>query len=247
MGVFLNFFAVAVGSFIGLRVGNRFSEKTGQAVMTALGLVVVLVAMSNAERTGNVLIPLISLVIGTLIGEWLNIEGALERFGGWLRDRVGARLEDGQNTESDSTRNRFISGFVTASLVFCVGPLTILGSIQDGIGLPVGFQQIAIKSALDFFGAIAFAASLGAGVFFSAFAVLLIQGAFTLAGVLLGNFMSTPMINEMTSVGGLLLLGLALILLDIKRPRVANMLPALLLAPLIVAIAGALGVNVYPL
>jgi hypothetical protein len=128
-----------------------------------------------------------------------------------------------------------------------VGPLTIVGSIQDGMGLPAGFQQIAIKSALDLFASMAFAASLGYGVAFSVLTILVVQGGLSLAGMALGEFMSAPMVNEMTAVGGLILMGLALILLDIQRPRVANMLPALLLAPLSVAVATALGIDVYPL
>jgi uncharacterized membrane protein YqgA involved in biofilm formation len=119
--------------------------------------------------------------------------------------------------------------------------------MQDGMGLPIGFQQLAIKSVLDGFAAMAFAASLGVGVAFSLITILVLQGGLALLGAVLGNFMSTPMINEMTAVGGLLLIGLSLVLLDIKRPRMANFLPALVIAPVMVAIATALGINIYPL
>lgn len=241
-GTILNAITVAIGSTLGLLIGNRLSEKIQQSVITGLGLVTLFVGVSNAGQTGNVIIPLISLVTGAIVGELLNIDLALERFGGWLQSRFGGKSsEDNQND-----RARFINGFVTASLVFCIGPLTFVGSIQDGMGLALGFQQLAIKSVLDFFGSMAFASSLGIGVSFGVVTILLLQGGLALAGSVLGNFMSTPMINEMTAVGGLLLMGLAMVLLDVKKPRIANFLPALIIAPLLVAIAGALGISIYP-
>jgi hypothetical protein len=115
------------------------------------------------------------------------------------------------------------------------------------MGLAIGFQQLAIKSVLDGFAGMAFAATFGVGVLFTLLTILVVQGGLALAGSLLGNFMSAPMVNEMTAVGGLLLIGLSLILLNLKKPRMANFLPALLIAPLIVAVAGALGINIYPL
>jgi len=176
------------------------------------------------------------------LGELLDLDGALQRLAGWLQTRFA-----GGGAASSEARRRFVTGFVTASLVFCVGPLTILGSIQDGMGLAVGFQQLAIKSVLDGFAALAFAASFGVGVSFSILTVLVVQGGLALAGSVLGSFMTAPMINEMTGVGGLVLMGLALVLLDVKKPRMANFLPALLIAPLLVAGAAALGINIYPL
>lgn len=128
-----------------------------------------------------------------------------------------------------------------------MGPLTVVGSIQDGMGLAGGFQQLAIKSVLDGFAAMALASSLGIGVGFTAITVLVIQGGLALGGRFIGEFMTSAMIDEMTAVGGLMIIGFSLILLDLKRPRVANFLPGLLLAPLMVAFAGALGINIYPL
>jgi uncharacterized membrane protein YqgA involved in biofilm formation len=240
-GTLLNVITVALGSALGLIVGNRLSEKIQQSVVTALGLVTLSVGISNIGSTGNIIIPLLSLVSGVIIGELLDLDAALGRLGGWLQ----ARFQRG--ADQDVQRARFINGFVTASLVFCIGPLTFVGSIQDGMGLPIGFQQLAIKSVLDGFASMAFAASLGVGVMFSVITVLLLQGGLALAGGLAGNFMSAPMINEMTAVGGLMLIGLALVLLDLKKPRMANFLPALVIAPLLVALAGALGINIYPL
>lgn len=241
-GTLLNMFTVAIGSALGLLIGNRLPERMQQSVVTGLGLVTLFVGMSNAGKTGNIIIPLISIALGAIIGELLRIDVALDHLGGWLQKRFAGGGESGADE-----RVRFTNGFVTASLVFCVGPLSFVGSIQDGMGIASGFQMLAIKSTLDAFTAMAFAASLGVGVAFSIVTVLILQGGLALAGSLLGSFMSTPMMNEMTAVGGLMLLGLALILLDVKRPRMANFLPALVIAPAIVAIATALGVNIYPL
>lgn len=241
-GTILNVITVAIGGVLGLIAGNRLSERMQESVVTGLGLVTFFVGISNAGATGNVIIPLLSMVIGAIIGELLDLDGRLEQLGGWLQTRFGG----GDQADADA-RARFINGFVTASLVFCVGPLTFVGSIQDGMGLAIGYQQLAIKSVLDGFAGMAFAASLGVGVLFSIFTVFFLQGGLALLGALVGDFMSGSMINEMTAVGGLMLIGLALVLLDVKRIRVANYLPALVIAPLLVVIAAALGIDIYPL
>jgi uncharacterized membrane protein YqgA involved in biofilm formation len=243
-GTILNVITVFIGSTIGLLIGNRLPKRIQQSVITGIGLVTVFVGISNAEKTGNVIIPLISLIAGVIIGELLRIDLALERFGGWLLARVGGKTPDQPAEQTTDQRGRFVNGFVTASLVFCVGPLTFVGSIQDGMGLAIGFQQLLIKSILDGFTSMAFASSLGIGVAFSIITVIIVQGGLALAGALVGNFMSTPMINEMTAVGGLLLIGLALVLLDLKKPRMATFLPALIVAPLLVALAAALNIPV---
>jgi uncharacterized membrane protein YqgA involved in biofilm formation len=251
-GTLLNIITVAIGTSLGLLIGNRLSQKIQDSVVTGIGLVTLFIGLSNAERTGNPIIPLLSLVIGVIVGEMLNLQGALERLAGWLQARFAPAPSSTQPTEAqadhgEDPRSRFITGFVTASLVFCIGPLTFVGSIQDGMGLAIGFQQLAIKSVLDLFTGMAFAASFGIGVSFSIVTILVLQGGLALAGSVLGNFISEPMINEMTAVGGLMLMGLALVLLNIKQPRMANFLPALVIAPLLVAIATALGLNIYPL
>ncbi|MBK9749216.1 MAG: DUF554 domain-containing protein [Chloroflexi bacterium] len=240
-GTILNIITVLIGTALGLLIGNRLPERIQQTVITGLGLVTLYVGISNAGASGNIIIPLLSLVIGAIIGELLRLDVAFEKLGAWLQTRAGGHTSDAKD------RVRFINGFVTASLVFCIGPLTFVGSMQDGMGLALGFQQLAIKSTLDGFGALAFASSLGIGVGFSAITVLVVQGGLALIGSQIGQVMTDPMINEMTGVGGLMLIGLSLILLDIKQPRIANFLPALLIAPLLVAIAAALGINIYPL
>ncbi|MBZ0289958.1 MAG: DUF554 domain-containing protein, partial [Anaerolineae bacterium] len=179
-GTLLNMIMVAVGSVLGLLIGNRLSAKIQESVVTGLGLVTLFVGISNAGKTGNVIVPLLSIATGVMIGELLNIHGALERFGDWLQRRFAEEKphppspspsdREGEQAEVDGlmdARVRFITGFVTASLVFCIGPLTFVGSMQDGMGLAIGFQQLAIKSVLDFFASMAFAASFGLGVVFS--------------------------------------------------------------------------------
>ena len=247
-GTLLNALTVAIGSTLGLFVGHRLTEQMQESVITGLGFVTLYVGISNAGKTGNVIIPLLSIVIGVILGELADLEGRLEKLAGWLQTRLAGRGADAEDAErAHESRLRFINGFVTASLVFCIGPLTFVGAIQDGMGLAIGFQQLAIKSVLDMFAGMAFAASFGIGVSFSVLTVLVLQGGLALLGSVAGEFMSTPMIDEMTAVGGLILVGLALVLLDVKKPRTANFLPALVIAPLLVAAAGVAGIDIYPL
>ena len=244
-GTLLNTVTVLVGSSLGLLIGNRLPERIQQSVVTGLGLITLFVGFDNAQASGNIIIPLLSLLSGVIVGELLRLDEQLERFGGWVQARAQGRGAVG-SADAHARRERFIEGFVTASLVFCVGPLTFVGSLQDGMGLPSGFEQLAIKSALDGFASMAFAASLGVGVLFSVLTVLGVQGGLALIGFLAGEVMSAAMVNEMTAVGGLILIGLGLRILEIKQARVENFLPALLIAPAIVAVAHALGVNIYP-
>lgn len=247
-GTILNVFTVLIGSSLGLAIGNRLEKRIQESVVTGIGLVTLFVGLSNSSETGNIIIPLLSLVSGVIVGELLRIDRRLEAFGAWLQARFQGQAD---TTESGGTRtassSRFIEGYVTASLVFCIGPLTFVGSIQDGMGLPSGFEQLAIKSTLDLFTSMAFAASLGIGVLFSVITVFGLQGGLALTGWLAGEFMTDAMINEMTAVGGLILIALSLMMLDIKQSRVANFLPGIFIAPLMVAVATALGINIYPL
>lgn len=245
-GTLLNAFTVLLGSALGLVVGGRLPPRIQESVITGLGLVTAYVGVSNAGETGNVIIPLIALVSGVIVGELLRLDARLEGLAAWVHRRFERPSAAGQPNDAGVRRARFIQGFVTASLVFCVGPLTFAGSIQDGMGLAIGFEQLAIKSVLDLFASIAFASSLGIGVMFSVLTILSVQGGLALLGSLAGDFMSDAMVNEMTAVGGLILIGLALMLLDIKKPRVANFLPALIIAPALVAAGQALGINLYP-
>jgi len=246
IGTILNAFTVALGSAIGLLVGGRLPERIQTSVVTGLGLVTLVVGIDNALGTGNIILPLLSIGTGVIIGELLDLDGKLTAFGGWLQARFAAVKAGSTPEEGEGDgRSRFITGFVTASLVFCIGPLTFLGSIQDG--MTGDYHLLAIKSVLDGFASLAFASAMGIGVAFSIITILVLQGGLALLGALAGSFMCVPMITEMTATGGLLLIGLSLILLDLKKPRMANFLPALIIAPLIVAVAGLLGIAIYPL
>ena len=238
-GTLLNAIAVLCGGLAGLVLGQRLNARLREAVVSGIGLVTFAVGISNASQTGNIIIPLVSIVSGVIVGELLDIDRRLQGFAASIQARVG-------DASDGASRLRFINGYLSASLVFCVGPLTLVGSLQDGMGLTIGFQQLAIKSVLDLITAAAFAASMGPGVLFSVLTILVLQGGLALLGSTLGEVMSAAMIAEMTAVGGLILLGLALVLLELRPLRVANFLPALVIAPLLVALAEAAGIVIYP-
>lgn len=235
-GTLINVGTVVAGSGLGLLLGHRLPPRTRTVVTDALGLVTLLIAAVSAMAVTDdvltravgadapVLIVLGSLLVGGIIGSLMRVEERLEGFGGWLQ-RV---LSRGDQT---GDRQRFIEGFVTASLVFCVGPLTILGSINEGLGN--GAQQLLLKSVLDGFASMAFAASLGIGVMASAVSVFAIQGSLTLLGVILGSFIPDPHLVALTATGGLLLTGVALRLLNLRHIAVGDLLPALIVAPLL--------------
>lgn len=235
IGTLLNVATVIIGGLVGLLLGNRLPEKMRQTVLSGLGLITLTLGVTMATQTRNILIPLFSVLIGGIIGEALGIENALERLGRWFEIRLGGLTRTGAVAE----RATMAQGFITASLVFCVGPLTILGSIQDG--LMHDYTLLAIKSTLDGFAAMALAASLGAGVLLSAITVLGYQGCISLLALFFGTALggvtrATPWVVEMTATGGVVILSIGFILLDIKRIRAANLLPAIFIAPAIVLI-----------
>jgi uncharacterized protein len=221
VGTAINVGAVLLGGGVGTFVGSRLSGRMRETAMHAIGLVTLLVGVQSFLRFDNPLVPLVSVISGLAVGELLDIDGRLGRFG----DALERSFSKGGSPVSRA--------FVTTSLLFCVGPLTVLGSLQDGIS--GDYRLLALKSALDFIAALSFASVLGWGVLLSAGSVLVVQGGLTLAGAIFGAFMDEPMVMAMTSTGGVLLLGLGLVLLELKEIRVANMLPALLFAPLLVA------------
>ena len=236
IGTWLNALTVLVGGTLGTWLGGRFPERMQETIFAALGLFTLFIGFSSALATGNPLIALGSLVIGALLGEALRLDARLEQFGAWLQ-RTLARGE--------GNASRFVEGFVTASLVFCVGPLTIQGAIEDG--LRGDYTLLAIKSVLDGFAALAFAATLGTGVLASILVIILFQGGISLLASLGTNIFTEPMVAEMTGVGGIVLLSIGLRLLNLKQIRSANLLPALFIAPAAVALMDALGIPYYPL
>lgn len=249
-GTLINVVTVLLGSSVGTLLGARLPSKIRETVLTGLGLVTLVIGMQMAFQTANMLILLGSLLVGGILGEWWDIEAGLDRFGGWLEARVthmtGGRGEEvASGDDGLDPRQRFIQGYVTASLVFCVGPLTILGSIQDG--LTGDYTLLAIKSMLDGFAALAFSASLGVGVAFSIVTILIYQGGLSLLAAQAEAYLTDPMITEMTAVGGVLIFAIGISsLLQLKKIRVANYLPALVIAPGVVAALTALGLPISP-
>jgi len=226
-----------LGGGLGTLLGDRLPQPIRETVMHGVGLVTLVVGMQLTLETQNILIVLLSVVIGGILGEWWRISAGLDRASEWLRERVARRL-------GERRMGRFSEGFITASLVFCVGPMTILGSIQDG--LSGDFSLLSIKSVLDGFTAMALGSSLGVGVLFSIVTLLLYQGGLTLLAGVADQLLTQPMIAEMTATGGVLILAIGLLLLDIRQIRVANLLPALVIAPAIVAALTALGIPLAP-
>lgn len=222
-GTFANIAAVLAGGGLGLLVGSRLPDRYRSIITAGLGLATLLVGLRLALKADSMLIVIGSLVGGGLLGEWWDLEGRLEAAGAWLRARVG------------STEGRFVTGFVTASLVYCVGPMTIVGSIQEGID--GNAEVLYAKSMLDGAASVAFAGSLGVGVLFSALTILVVQGGLTLLGTRLAFLLDERILNEVTGTGGALILGIGLLLLEVRRLRIANFLPALPIAAALAALA----------
>jgi len=230
-GTIINMITVFIGGTIGMVVGSRFPDRVRQTVIAGLGLFTAAIGIQMFAKTENPIIVLGSLLLGGLAGEWWRIEDGLRSLGAFFERRF---IQNPQNVEG----SRFVRGFLTASLVFCVGPMTILGSIQDG--LTGDYNLLAIKSVLDGFAALAFASSLGAGVLFSIPVILIYQGGISLLAAQAQAISTPAMMNEMSAAGGILLIGIAISsLLEIKPIRVGNFLPALFIAPLIVALLDA--------
>lgn len=239
IGTVVNVATVLVGSLLGILLGNRLPARTREVVTDALGLVTLLIAATSAVAvldpdlaaevgdSAPMLIVLGSLLLGGIAGSLLGVEASVTAFGGWLQRRLVGPV-------GSAERQRFVEGFVASSLVFCTGPLTILGSLNDGLGN--GADQLFLKSALDGFAAIAFAASFGWGVAASVVTVVTVQGGLTLVGLGLGDLLPDAHLAAVTAVGGLLLVGMALRLLRVREVPVADLLPALLVAPALVAL-----------
>jgi len=224
MGTVLNVITVLIGSSIGLLVQSRFSDNLKQQMLQGIGLVTILIGVQMGLKSDNILYPLAGILLGGMLGHALKLEERLDRLAAFFGERFA--------TKTDSAR--FMRGFVTASLIFCVGPMTILGAVNDG--LSGDYQLLAVKSMLDGFTSLALAAALGAGVFFSVFTIIIFQGGLTLLASQLGVFFSADVINETTAAGGILIIGLGLIILEVKPLKIANFLPAIFLVPLLIKI-----------
>jgi uncharacterized protein len=232
-GTFINVATVVIGGALGVALGSRLPERLRVTVIAGLGLFTLAYGLQMFLSTRNSLVVLGSLLIGVLLGEWWQVENGLKNLGGWLETTLLRRTDTGGD-------NRFVRGFLTASLVFCVGPMAILGSIQDG--LTGNYQTLAIKAMLDGFAALAFASTLGVGVIFSALVVLVYQGGITLMAAQLQTVVSEAMMMEMNATGGVILLAIAISnLLEIRPIRTGNFLPGLIIAPFMVLLMQALG------
>lgn len=244
LGTVLNVAAILVGSSLGVVAGARLPERTTRTVTDALGLVTIVIGAANLFALADpdyvaavgsqltLLVVLGALLVGGIVGSLARLEERLEGLGG----RLHRRLVRGDATEGQA---RFIEGFVTASLIFTVGPLAILGALSDGLGQ--GIEQLALKSVLDGFASLAFASSLGWGVAAAAVSVGAWQGLLTLAAVAFGALASGALIASLTATGGVLLVGVGLRLLHLRPIPVGDLLPALVVAPLLTAAVATLG------
>lgn len=235
-GTVLNIVAIVLGGAIGVALGGKFKESLRDLITQVLGCVTFISAadaiaaywnkdlVDALPKGATMLVVVFSLLLGALIGSWIDIEGKLEKFADNLRKKFA---KDGEQN--------FVEGFVSASLIFAIGPLAILGSISDGMS--TGIDQLVLKSTLDFFTAMAFAATLGWGVAASALPVGVYQFVWTGVGLFLGAILAYYQVLAMTAVGGILLLGIALRLLKIKQIAVGNILPAIAIAPILALVA----------
>ncbi len=225
-GTILNTAAVIIGGVLGIRFGKLLKEKSQETIVSGLGLFTIALSIGMFLESNNALIVLGAILIGGLLGESLKIESRINQLG----EKLEARFTNGATS---GLKGNFVRGFMTSSVLFCTGPMAILGAIQDG--LTGDFQLLAIKSVMDGFAAFALASTLGPGVLFSGLIVFLYQGFFSLLAVQLQSVMTAEMIAELTATGGILLIGLAISsLLEIKVIRVGNYLPSLVISPLIV-------------
>lgn len=240
LGTFLNVITIIVGSLLGMLLAGRFPERVRQTIVAGLGLFTFGLGVQMFLKSENILVVLGSLLVGALLGEWWKIEEHLQA--------LGRLLESKFMRGGSAEQVRFVRGFLTSSLLFCVGPMAILGSIDAG--LTGNVQILAVKSTLDGFASLAFASSLGVGVLFSILPLLIYQGGITLLAGQVQAVVSTAMMNEMSATGGLILMAIAVSsLLEIKPIRTGNFLPALLIAPALVALLAwlaSLGIGVVP-
>jgi uncharacterized membrane protein YqgA involved in biofilm formation len=227
IGTLINIAAVVVGSLLGMFLAGRFPDRVRHTIVSGLGLFTLGLGIQMFLKTQNILVVLGSLLVGALLGEWWKIEDGLQALGKLLENKL---MKGGSGSQV-----RFVRGFLTSSLLFCVGPMAILGSVDAG--LTGNIQILAVKATLDGFASLAFASSLGVGVLFSTIPLLVYQGGITLLAGQVQALVSPEMMNEMSATGGLILMAIAVSsLLELKPIRSGNYLPALIIAPALVAI-----------
>ena len=222
LGTLINTATVLVGGSLGLIIGDRIPERIRTIVVQVIGLVTLGLGLSDVLKTHNMVFPLVGMVLGAIVGEALNIERRLEGIGEVIRRRFAGNQEPG----------RFVNGFVTATLLFCIGPLTILGAMQDATGETP--QLYIIKGTLDGFMNVIFGAIYGVGAIFSALSIFVVQGSLTLGGSALDNLLNDRMRIELFSAGGFAVMAIGLNLLEVKKIRLGSLLPGLVITPLLV-------------
>lgn len=222
LGTLINTATVLVGGSVGLIIGDRIPERIRTIVVQVIGLVTLGLGLSDVLKTHNMVFPLVGMVLGAIVGEALNIERRLEGIGEVIRRRFAGNQEPG----------RFVNGFVTATLLFCIGPLTILGAMQDATGKTP--QLYIIKGTLDGFMNVIFGAIYGVGAIFGALSIFVVQGSLTLGGSALDNLLNDRMRIELFSAGGFAVMAIGLNLLEIKKIRLGSLLPGLVITPLLV-------------
>ena len=222
LGTLINTATVLIGGMVGIAMGDKIPDRVRVIVVQVIGMVTIGLGLSDLLKTHNMVFPLLGMVFGAVIGELLRIEDRLEGIGEVIRKRFAKRQDPG----------RFISGFVTATLLFCIGPLTILGAIQDASGETP--QLYIIKGTLDGFMSVIFGAIHGVGVLFSAVSVFVVQGSLTLFGTQLDSLLNDRMRIELFATGGLAVMAIGLNLLDIKKIRLGSLLPGLIVTPVLV-------------
>jgi len=218
LGTIVNALAIVAGSLLGLLFSKGIADNYKEIILSGVGLSVLLIGVKSALVSGDLMVVIFSVILGALLGEWLNIEKKLEGLGTYLESKVTAKSADSKS---------FARGFVTASLVFCVGSMAIVGSLESG--LTGNHQTLFAKSVLDGVTSVIFASTMGLGVMFSAVAVFLYQGIITLTAVFMKSFLVPETIEQMTSVGGLLIMAIGFNMLKITKIRVGNMIPAIFL------------------
>jgi len=232
LGTIVNTIAVIIGAFIGLGLKKGLPEKMADTLMKGLGLCTLFLGISGSLSGENSMVLIISIVIGTLIGEGVDLEDKVNKLGLWVEKKFGAK-------EDTKKKTSIAEGFVTASLLFCVGAMTIVGSLQSG--LQGNHEMLFNKSMLDFVAAIIFASSLGIGVAFAAAFVFVYQGVITLMAQWIAPFLNDTVIGEMTCVGSVIIIGLALNMLNITKLRVMNYVPAIFVPIILVPVMAMLG------
>jgi uncharacterized membrane protein YqgA involved in biofilm formation len=222
-GTIINIITVLIGSTIGLLIRTKIPENYKLILLQAIGLLTLVIGLQMAFKTQQILIMMSALLVGAISGQFLDINGKIESFADQLKKKFAAKND-----------KYFSEGFITASIIFCVGPMTILGALNDG--LEGDYELLAIKAILDGFTSIALSATFGIGVLFSILTIFIIQGGISFLAIYLEPFLTQIMIAEMTAVGGIMIVAIGIVILDIKKIKVANFLPALIFSPLFVFI-----------